>query len=324
MALSLPVAVTRSRFAEMPAVEPGPRGTAQITVGGLTIRLEGPALEGTTLSFDDSYSPFLSDVEGHSIPVTDRLVLHWGGGDLPNLSDAKVVFDSGVLWSAARWADRWAFVLHDPVSGRKPFLVAAISPDWRSGELFVRPDLLRREYETYNPLAYPLDEVLVIHLLSRGMGLLFHACGLEVDGQGLLFVGASGAGKSTTARLWRSAPEAAILSDDRVIVRRWQDRYWACGTPWSGDAGVALARGVPLRHIFLLKHGPCNELRDLSRAEAAAQIMRCVFPTYWDREGMEFSLEFLAGLIQAIPCHELSFVPDRSAVRFVRQVMAQI
>ncbi len=308
----------------MPAVEPGPGGAAQITIGGLVIRLEGPVLEDITLSFDDSYGPFLGNEEGRAIPVTDRLVLQWVEGELPDLSAAEVVFDSGVLWSAARRADRWALVLHDPVSGRKPFLVASISPTWQAGELVVRPDVFRRERETYNPLMYPLDEMLVIHLLSRGTGLLFHACGLDVDGQGLLFVGVSGAGKSTTARLWRAQPDVAFLSDDRVVVRRWQDGFWACGTPWSGDAGVASSRGVPLRHIFLLRHGQRNELRDLSRAEAAAQIMRCVFPTYWDRAGMEFSLEFLAGLIQAIPCHELHFIPDGSAVGFVRQMMARI
>jgi len=180
----------------MPAVEPGPGGAAQITIGGLVIRLEGPVLEDITLSFDDSYGPFLGNEEGRAIPVTDRLVLQWVEGELPDLSAAEVVFDSGVLWSAARRADRWALVLHDPVSGRKPFLVASISPTWQAGELVVRPDVFRRERETYNPLMYPLDEMLVIHLLSRGTGLLFHACGLDVDGQGLLFVGVSGAGKS--------------------------------------------------------------------------------------------------------------------------------
>jgi len=321
MVLSLPEVVTLSQFAEMPGAEPGPGGTAQITIAGLAIRLEGPALEHTTLLFDDCYGPFLGNPEGCTIPVTDRLALHWAEGDLPDLSAAEVVFDSGVLWSAARWADRWALVLHDPISGRKPFLVASIAPGWQSGELVVRPDILRRERETYNPLTYPLDEVLVIHLLSRGKGLLFHACGLDVDGQGLLFVGVSGAGKGTTARLWRSWPAVAYLSDDRVVVRRWQNGFWACGTPWFGDAGVASPKDVPLRHIFLLKHGQRNELRDLSRAEAMAQIMRCVFPTYWDRDGMEFSLEFLAGLTQAIPCHELYFVPDGSAAGFVHQML---
>ncbi|NOZ05346.1 MAG: hypothetical protein GXP41_03190 [Chloroflexi bacterium] len=321
MVLSLPEVVPRSQFAEMPEVEPGPGGAVQIVIAGLAIRLEGPVLEHATLLFDDCYGSFLGDPQGCAIPVTDRLVLQWLEGDLPDLSAAEVLFDSGALWSAARWPDRWALVLHDPMSGHTPFLVAAISSGWQSGDLVVRPDILRHRRKVYNPLMYPLDEVLVIHLLSRGKGLLFHACGLDVHGQGVLFVGVSGAGKSTTVRLWRSRPDVTVLSDDRVIVRRWQREFWACGTPWSGDAGVASPKDVPLRHIFLLKHGQRNELRDLSRAEAAAQIMRCVFPTYWDRDGMAFSLEFLASLTESIPCHELHFVPDGSAAGFVHQML---
>ena len=76
------------------------------------------------------------------------------------------------------------------------------------------------------PLGYPLMPLLWTILLGRlgeaDGGLLCHACGVVTPaGDGLLFAGFSGAGKSTTSRLWRAAcPGAAILSDDRVILRR--------------------------------------------------------------------------------------------------------
>ena len=35
-----------------------------------------------------------------------------------------------------------------------------------------------------------------------------------------LFVGHSGAGKSTTTRLWTAREDVEVLSDDRIIVRR--------------------------------------------------------------------------------------------------------
>ena len=74
-----------------------------------------------------------------------------------------------------------------------------------------------------NPLEYPLDELLWIHRLSMGEGVEVHGCGvIAPDGRGLLLTGHSGAGKSTSSRLWSQHDGARVLSDDRIILRREQ------------------------------------------------------------------------------------------------------
>src|SRR4030095_7414071 len=79
------------------------------------------------------------------------------------------------------------------------------------------------------PLAYPLDDLVFQHHLARAGRLVVHACGLVVDGGAVLFAGASGAGKTTTARLWsRLRPGTRVLSDDRVVV---DQALLAHGTP---------------------------------------------------------------------------------------------
>ena len=71
------------------------------------------------------------------------------------------------------------------------------------------------------PLEYPLDELLLQGLLARGRGAEIHACGIaDGSGRGLLFVGQSGAGKTTMARLWEGERGITVLSDDRIILRR--------------------------------------------------------------------------------------------------------
>jgi serine kinase of HPr protein (carbohydrate metabolism regulator) len=45
-----------------------------------------------------------------------------------------------------------------------------------------------------------------------------HACGLVDRGDGYLFCGRSGAGKSTSAGLWQREPR--VLNDDRVLIQR--------------------------------------------------------------------------------------------------------
>jgi hypothetical protein len=72
-----------------------------------------------------------------------------------------------------------------------------------------------------DPLSYPLDELLIMHRLTQEKAIELHSCGIvRPDGTGNLFVGHSGAGKSTTTRLWTEREDVEVLSDDRIIVRR--------------------------------------------------------------------------------------------------------
>jgi hypothetical protein len=71
------------------------------------------------------------------------------------------------------------------------------------------------------PLEYPLDELLIMHRLTQEKAIELHSCGIvRPDGTGNLFVGHSGAGKSTTTQLWMAREDVEVLSDDRIIVRR--------------------------------------------------------------------------------------------------------
>jgi hypothetical protein len=168
-----------------------------------------------------------------------------------------------------------------------------------------------------------MTEILMVNLLSRGRGVLLHACGVAtIGGRGHLFVGVSGAGKSTLANLWRRRSDVVVLSDDRVIVRRRGEEFWAHGTPWHGDAKLASPVAVPLERIYVIEHAEENRAVPLKPVDAASRLLVRAFPTYWDAEGMAFTLQLLGQLSQAVPCYELGFVPDQSVIDFVGSLTA--
>jgi hypothetical protein len=85
-----------------------------------------------------------------------------------------------------------------------------------------------------DPLGYPLDELLIMHRLTQEKAIELHSCGIVLpDGTGNLFVGHSGAGKSTTTRLWTEREDVEVLSDDRIIVRR-DENAPSAETPFGG------------------------------------------------------------------------------------------
>jgi hypothetical protein len=171
----------------------------------------------------------------------------------------------------------------------------------------------------WRSLLYPFLEVLTVNLLCRKNGVLLHACAVNDNGKGYLFVGQSGAGKSTTARLWSGVNGVIILSDDRIILRRINHRIYIYGTPWHGDAKECSPKKVPLEKVFFLKHAKENRVKRLNPLDAACRLIVCSFPTFWDKQGMELTLSFCSEIAQDIPCYELGFMPDTSITDFIKE-----
>jgi len=156
--------------------------------------------------------------------------------------------------------------------------------------------------------------VVFLARLSRLRGVLVHACGLVIGGRGLLFLGTSGAGKSTTARLWKERGGVTILSDDRIVIRAEGDGYRIYGTPWHGEAGWETPASARLDAVFLLDQAPRNRIVEITPSSAVAQMMVRSFPAMWDQQGLEFAVRFLARLAEKVPVRKLQFLPDRTAV----------
>ena len=128
-----------------------------------------------------------------------------------------------------------------------------------------------------------------------------------------MFCGVSGAGKSTLAELWKKR-QAAILSDDRIAVRRRDGIIRAYGTPWHGDARVSLAESAPLGAIYFIVQGTENRVLPMSATDIATRLMVRCFPTFYLPTGMEYTLGFITELAGEVPCYELQFTPDDGAI----------
>lgn len=248
--------------------------------------------------------------------------VHAAWGDLREEVRGRKVFDSGALWQLYRQNGNYLFRFATPYYGALPYKIASFNRDFTYGEVYLHRPYFTPDQPLY-PLEYPLDELLMLHLLAQGRGAEVHSCGVvDESGNGYLFPGQSGAGKTTTARLWERQSGVEILSDDRVILRQVEQKFWMYGTPWHGEAGLSLPAKVPLTQIFFLRHGQENELTQLGKAEAAARLFACSFPTFYNPDGLDFTLAFFEDVTKVIPCYELSFLPDEGVVDFIRRQTA--
>ncbi len=193
---------------------------------------------------------------------------------------------------------------------------AILEPSGKTGTLVMHVDqfpMLPRSY----PLESPLEEILFRCLLPDRGATLVHACGVAWKGRGYLFVGSSGAGKSTTARLWKAAG-ASVLNDDRIVLEVSDRGLLIHPTPWSGDYPKVDGDSMPLAAMYLLRKGCEVAFEPLRPASALALLYAKSFPPLWDRDKIAASLDTLAHACSAVPCGWLTAPADQRAVAWVQ------
>jgi hypothetical protein len=202
-------------LAASPAVGVG-RCSNHFCVGGVVVRLTGDdeaavALVPSLKAFQSA--PGLPDI-GVRVEWVDGL------SGAPGLQ----LFDSGALWRLYECEAGFQFDFRAPVFGDQPYKRLLVDRDFSSATLQMSAEV-SAAFRYAAPLDYPVDELLIMHRLTREKAIELHSCGIvRADGTGNLFVGHSGAGKSTTTRLWMEREDVEILSDDRIIVRRDEGR----------------------------------------------------------------------------------------------------
>jgi hypothetical protein len=195
-----------------------------------------------------------------------------------------------------------------------------MSMDFASGVVQLHRPCFTSRVPLY-PLEYPLDELLLTNWLSLGRGVEVHACAVvDHDGCGYLFAGHSGAGKTTMARQWLGGSGVSVLSDDRVVLRKIDDRIWMYGTPWHGDEPLASPARAEVTRGFFLEHAASNQAEAVGGATAVAKLLARSFPPFSSAAGLEATVSLLAEIVQRIPFADFGFVPTPAVRDVVRRL----
>ena len=158
------------------------------------------------------------------------------------------------------------------------------------------------------------------HAVQRNI-LYFHSSLISSNGNGLMFLGPSGIGKTTQAELWNQYRDALIINGDVVFVEERESLYYGWGTPWHGSSPYCENTNVPVKALIVLKQGDENFIRELHGFEKVTAVSESVFYPKWLDGGMEMSLAILNRLLSTLPVYEFVNKADEESVDLVERVV---
>jgi hypothetical protein len=280
-----------------------------LSVGDVTFRVfsDDPRLASTP---DGALEPFCAEHGRADVDIRAR----WT--DTPVECGGDVLFGSGGAWQLLQSDNEFLFTFRASTRGPVPYKTARFNRTFAAGDVqLYRGHFDRQSSDTVYPLEYPLDELLMIHLLSQGRGVEIHGCGLlDAAGRGYVFAGQSGVGKSTLARLWVDQPGVKLLSDERVVLRTDRDRVTMYGTPWHGDAMLVSPLSGELAGVFFLNHSAVHAVVPTGGSLATAKLLACSFIPFHSAAAVDRTAQALEQVISDVPCYDLWFAPDRSVI----------
>ena len=150
--------------------------------------------------------------------------------------------------------------------------------------------------------------------ILRRDGISIHASTVIADGRAWIFLGKSGTGKSTHARIWlRNIPGARLLNDDNPSVRLVDGKAVAFGTPWSGKTQCYRNESSPIGGIVRLVQGDADIFTEKDEVAALVALLPSCSVVHSDAALQSRLCDTLARLIELVPVGELKCLPDNES-----------
>ncbi len=237
----------------------------------------------------------------------------------PSLGSYRNIFVSypGGSWSILEDSERSHYLIAFQNMNNEGEHCRIVRADRRFADfvIYERPTARRVIF----PFVYPFTDLAIAGYMNiNKIGIILHSACISLKGKGYLFAGVSGSGKSTISEIWRKERDVAVLTDERVILREFKNDLWAFGTPWHGTSHIYKNLGAPVEKIFFIKHGRKNRAIPVSKTDAATRLMVRCFPAFWNRDAMQFVLDFCA-VVADKECYDFRFRPDQSATSYLKE-----
>ncbi len=255
----------------------------------------------------DNYAPFAIEKSDDCL-----FVLNVKCGEAPEYTEETRQEEEGqqiICGLTAKQESAFDFRLFGEAMG-----VLVCSTDYKKATLFVPPN------QKLSSLKFAVNNALmVLYAIATAPyhTALFHAAVVSYKDRGYLFLGKSGTGKSTHARLWlKHVAGTDLLNDDNPVVRVFDGaRAVVYGSPWSGKTPCYKNQEFALGGFVLLSQAPYNKIARLRGVQAFAALVPCISGKRWERVIADGLHKTENALAMNVPVWYLECLPDEAAAK---------
>jgi hypothetical protein len=171
--------------------------------------------------------------------------------------------------------------------------------------------LLNEGPECFRPL-HRLLWMYLAQVLGERTACFMHSAALVKNRKGYLFLGDSGAGKSSLSKM---SDGAVVLSDDSPILTKRNGDYQVFSSPFhqmdpsKGLSSEPMGRSARVEGLYFLFKDERLYLDDVSRKEAVSMILKrhILFFPYLSGRAKSALFDLILELCHRIPIHNLHF-----------------
>ncbi len=160
-----------------------------------------------------------------------------------------------------------------------------------------------------------LRNMLTFRLLLHEDAVVLHSAAILKGNEVYIFLGHSGAGKSTVSAL---SSDCTVLSDDMAIIKRKNGKYKAYTAPHWMDMHIGKRenRGYDIGGIFTLKQDSTTYIKELPPSQAMADIF--TIPHIPDElQPVQKLFDMFGSILCEYGLNELHFTKDNSFWRHI-------
>jgi hypothetical protein len=126
----------------------------------------------------------------------------------------------------------------------------------------------------YYPLLTNMLQKIFMALCYNSGGIIFHASSVEAQGKAHVFVGDSGKGKTTIARLSNDLYGLRVLADNQVFIRKQGSEYFLYPFPFTQFHKNGDKASLPIAAFYILHKSLSFAVKPLSFIESLRALGR--------------------------------------------------
>lgn len=287
-------------------------------IAGITVQVEAD-LPITDQTFAAKFKQFETKELGQDLIAIRH---HFSLPDLKGKDLGQEVYRKPP-WAIYRKRASWIYMGISPEpDDPRLHKVAVFNHDHTRGSIYHDGEELFRKGDLHALTLFPTDQILLARILADRAACVLHSSGAILDGQGLLFVGHSEAGKSTMVKMLQG--KAEILCDDRNALRRWPEGFRVHGTWSHGEVPLVSASSAPLQAIFFLRKSHDNQLKLIENPqEIAGRLLACLIKPLVTADWWEKTLDFIEIMVREVPCYEMEFDQSGEIVNHLENLVRE-